>query len=91
MEETTPLTGDSYNSSSSSRPHKSQERNKVTTMTSGGSNSGRLDDFEKWGGRATNSIDPNEGIHKTIAREAIGKVKEFINKAKNFDDSSDFG
>ena len=86
----------SYGNSASSRSYRDTERNKVTTITSGGGGgaggaTGRLDDFDKWGGSsAYTQPDANEGIHKTIAREAIGKVKEFIQKTKNFDDN-DFG
>ena len=93
-----PLTGDSYDGPNTPYQSKSgghdSERNKVTTITSGGGAgaSGRLDDFDKWGGNsAYTQPDANEGLHKTIAREAIGKVKEFIQKARNFEDPHDFG
>jgi len=42
--------------------------------------SSRLDEIEDW----------NTG-RKSVAEEAIGKVKDFINKARGFDEAPDYG
>ncbi len=41
---------------------------------------GKLDEIEEW----------DKG-NKNIAEEAIGKVKDFINKARGIDDPPDYG
>ena len=41
---------------------------------------GRLDDIDDW-----------ETGNKSIAQEAIGKVKDFISKARGFDEPPDYG
>ena len=58
-------------------------RRSVTSGSGGGSaggGGGRLDEIDDW----------NNG-KKNMVGETIGKVKDFVNRMKGFDDTSDYG